>query len=55
MLLDKVMEHLDKIDLTKLPTQDRDIAEKLKKHINQRLTAFKVQVAQFDAVMQGLK
>lgn len=55
LLLDKVMASLDKIDLSDLLNEDREFAEKLKKHIHQRADYFKEGVEQFDPVIKGLK
>ena len=55
ILIGKVMASLNKVDLAKLPDEDRDVAEELKNHINQRADSFKIEMKQFDSVIQGLK
>ena len=55
MLLKKVAESLDEIDLLKLQEEERDVAEKLKNHINQRVNYFKAEVGLFNSTIQGLK
>jgi len=54
LLLDKVMTSLDKVDISGLADEDLDVAEKLNKHITQRADFFKIEIKQFDSVIQGL-